>query len=75
MSRQSGGPTRRMTTAEAAASIGVSTWWVRRRIEDGLLPATAIATGRHKTCRIRADHRESFRARYTGDPRDPRFER
>lgn len=63
-----------VTTAEAAASIGVSTWWIRQRIEDGLLRATAISTGRHKLFRIRVEDWASFRARYTGDARDPRFE-
>ena len=66
-------PLRWLTTAEAAASIGVSTWWIRQRIEDGLLPATAISTGRHKLYRIRDDDWDDFRARFTGDARDPRF--
>ena len=63
-----------MTTAEAAASIGVSTWWIRQRIEGGLLRATAISTGGHKLYRIRADDWAAFRARYTADARDPRFD-
>jgi excisionase family DNA binding protein len=67
-------PLRWLTTAEAAASIGVSQWWVRQRIEDGLLRATAISTGRHKVYRIRSDHWAAFRARFTGDALDPRFD-
>lgn len=67
-------PARWITTAEAAAAIGVSQWWIRQRIEDGLLPATAISTGRHKVYRIRADDWDAFRDRYTGDARDPRFD-
>lgn len=67
-------PARWFTTAEAAASIGVSQWWVRQRIEDGLLPATAISTGKHKVYRIRDDDWADFRARFTGDARDPRFD-
>lgn len=66
-------PARWITTAEAAAEIGVSQWWIRQRIDDGLLPATAISTGRHKVYRIRDDDWADFRARYTGDARDPRF--
>lgn len=66
-------PARWITTAEAAAKIGVSQWWIRQRIDDGLLPATAISTGRHKVYRIRDDDWADFRARYTGDARDPRF--
>ena len=66
-------PARWLTTAEAASSIGVSQWWIRQRIDDGLLPATAISTGRHKVYRIRDDDWADFRARYTGDARDPRF--
>jgi excisionase family DNA binding protein len=66
-------PLRWITTAEAAAQIGVSQWWIRQRIEDALLPATAITTGRHKIYRIRDDDWAEFRARFTGDALDPRF--
>jgi hypothetical protein len=66
-------PTRWLTTAEAASSIGVSQWWVRQRIEDGLLPATVISTGKHKVYRIRDNDWADFCARFTGDARDPRF--
>lgn len=67
-------PVRWITTADAAAEIGVSQWWVRQRIEDGLLPAKAISTGRHKLYRIRRDDWDAFCARYTGDALDPRFD-
>lgn len=67
-------PARWLTTAEAAASIGVSQSWVRQRIEDGLLPAMAILTGRHKVYRIRSDDWAAFTSRFTGDALDPRFE-
>lgn len=67
------GPVRWVTTAEAAASIGVSQSWIRTRIQEGLLPAVAISTGRHKVYRIRAEDWLAFRARYTGDATDPRF--
>ncbi len=66
-------PARWLTTGEAAAEIRVSPWWIRNRIEAGLLPATAISTGRHKVYRIRSDDWERFRLRYTGDALDPRF--
>ena len=67
-------PARWFTTAEAAAEIGVSQWWIRQRIEDGLLPATAISTGRHKVYRIRDDDWAAFCAMYTSDALDPRFD-
>lgn len=67
-------PARWISTAEAAAEIGVSQWWIRQRIEDGLLPAIAISTGRHKVYRIRDDDWATFCAMYTGDALDPRFD-
>jgi hypothetical protein len=48
--------------------------WVRLRIEDGLLPAVAVSTGRHKVYRIRDDDWADFRARISGDALDPRFD-
>jgi excisionase family DNA binding protein len=67
-------PARWLTTAEAAASIGMSQSWVRLRIEDGLLPAVAVSMGRHKVYRIRDDDWADFRARISGDALDPRFD-
>jgi hypothetical protein len=64
-----------LSTLDCARSIGVSDWWVRERIETGLLPALAIQTGRRKIYRVLASDWAVFRARYTGDPRDPRFDR
>ncbi len=67
-------PARWLTTADAAASLGVSQWWVRQRIDDGLVPAMAISTGRHKVYRIRDEDWANFCSSYTGDALDPRFE-
>jgi hypothetical protein len=64
-----------LSTLDCARSIGVSDWWIRERIEAGLLPALAIQTGRRKIYRVRESDWAVFRARYTGDPRDPRFDR
>lgn len=63
-----------LSTEDAARSIGVSSWWVRERIEGGLLPATVIRSGRRKIYRIQAEDWARCRDRYTGPARDPRFE-
>src|SRR5450759_2423921 len=43
-----------LSTAECARSIGVSYWWIRERINAGILPATAIRTGHRKVLKVRA---------------------
>src|SRR5665811_1957312 len=43
-----------LSTAECARSIGVSDWWIRERINAGILPATAIRTGHRKGLKVRA---------------------
>jgi len=43
-----------LSTAECARSIGVSDWWIRERINAGILPATAIRTGHRKVLMVRA---------------------
>jgi hypothetical protein len=62
-----------LSTAECARSIGVSDWWIRERIEAGILPATAIRTGHRKVFKVRASDWVLFVARYTGPATDPRF--
>ena len=62
-----------LSTNDCARSLGVSDWWVRDRIESGLLPATAIRTGRRKLYRIRASDWARFVATHSGPATDPRF--
>lgn len=68
-------PTRWLSTTACARSIGVSDWWVREQIEAGRLRATVIKVGRRRVYRIRESDWLAFCAEYTGDARDPRFER
>lgn len=63
-----------LSTADAARDIGVSTWWVRERIEAGLLPANVISTGVRRIYRIALPDWARFRAEYVGRATDPRFE-
>jgi hypothetical protein len=63
-----------LSTSDAAREIGVSTWWVRERIEAGLLPATVVTGGR-RLYRIWRPDWEQFRTQYVGAATDPRFER
>ncbi len=67
-------PVRWISTDEAARSIGVSSWWVRQRIESGVLPAMAIRSGQRKLYRIRVEDWNAFRDRHTGPATDPRFD-
>lgn len=64
-----------MSVAECARTIGVSAWWVRQRIEAGLLPAMAVSTGRRKIYKVDRTDWEALRALATGPATDPRFER
>ncbi|HLX33821.1 MAG TPA: hypothetical protein VKR30_01115 [Candidatus Limnocylindrales bacterium] len=63
-----------LSTVEAAHEIGVSDWWIRDRIDQGLLPANVISTGSRRVYRIAREDWERFRARYVGLATDPRFE-
>ena len=74
MARDDRDPMRFLSTEDAARSIGVSSWWVRERIETGQLPAQVVKASRRKVYKIRADDWAAFCARHTGDARDPRFE-
>lgn len=65
-------PHRWLSTADAARDIGVSTWWVRERIEAGLLPAIVISGGR-RIYRIAAPDWVQFRRTHVGPATDPRF--
>lgn len=64
-----------LSTSDAAREIGVSTWWVRERIEAGLLPANIVSTGVRRLYRISRPDWERFREQYVGPATDPRFER
>lgn len=44
-----------LTTAECAHELGVSSWFIRERIEDGTLPAVVITGGRVRYRIWRAD--------------------
>ena len=63
-----------LSTSDAAREIGVSSWWVRERIEAGLLPANVVSTGARRLYRIAAADWERFKARYVGLATDPRFD-
>jgi hypothetical protein len=63
-----------LSTTTAADEIGVSSWWVRERIEAGLLPAGVISTGIRRIYRISSRDWESFCARFVGSATDPRFD-
>ncbi len=73
MAREAHQPMRFLSTEEAARSLGVSSWWVRERIEMGLLPALVIK-GRRRIYRIRADDWAVFCARHTGQAHDPHLD-
>jgi len=64
-----------LSTEDAAHAIGVSSWWIRQRIESGDLPANVIASGRRRIYRIAAVDWARFVARYVGSATDPRFDR
>ena len=64
-----------LSTADASRDIGVSQWWVRQRIESGLLPANLISTGQRRVYRIADRDWAQFRAKYVGPATDPRFEK
>lgn len=64
-----------LSTSDAARDIGVSDWWIRERIESGLLPANVVSTGARRIFRIAASDWATFRARFVGSATDPRFER
>jgi len=63
-----------LSTTEAAQEIGVSSWWVRERIETGLLPAKVISTGVRRIYRIPIHEWDTFFARYVGAATDPQFD-
>lgn len=63
------------STLDCARSLGVSDWWVREQIELGRLKAIVIQVGRQKVYKILESDWDDFRALYTGDARDPRFDR
>lgn len=64
-----------LSTSDAAREIGVSDWWIRERIDAGLLPANVLSTGARRIYRIAAADWANFCARYVGPATDPRFER
>ena len=68
------GPHRWLSVSDCARSIGVSPWWVRQRIDEGVLDALAIRAGRRKLYRICSRDWAALVARCTGPAIDPRFD-
>jgi hypothetical protein len=66
--------TRWLSTSDAAREIGVSAWWVRERIDQGLLPANVVSTGSRRIYRIAREDWERLKAVAVGRAGDPRFE-
>lgn len=61
------------STMSAGRALGVSDDFIRARIADGTLRATAIRSGRRVIYRIRPSDLDEFRHHHTGSPADPRF--
>ncbi len=61
------------STIEAGRILGTSDDFIRARVQDGTIRATAIYSGRRVLYRIRPSDLDAFRRDHTGDPLDPRF--
>jgi len=69
------GSPRYLTVPECARALRVSEWFIRERIADGSLRALVVtAPGGRRILRIRPEDWAAFRARFTGNATDRRFE-
>ena len=66
-------PVEWLSTAAAAERAGMSRWYIRDRIEAGVLPARAWVSGARVIYRIDARDLDSLIARTSGEPLDARF--
>ncbi len=58
-------PRRWLSTEDAAREIGMSSWWIRERIEEGSLRAVAVSSGHRMVYRIAARDWSHFVRRVT----------